>query len=222
MPSSIVHALLPASCVISSKSIFPKLTKKELFKLFAYSAFLGNMPDLDVIPASLAGDQWSHIHRSWGHNLFAVTLWIILGGIFFRKFVSLKFARKQVWILSILLVLSHLLFDSMQGPNTEGKLVGVPLFYPFSTKNYRLPLKIFQAVTIDKNVHFLVGYLTSMTFWKEIIYMEFLYILGFWFLWNLSFVLTTNFIRSRARRKQIEADIISFHSAQIEEKRKAI
>ncbi len=60
-----------------------------------------------------------------------------------------------------------------------------------------------------------------MSFWKEIIYWEFLYILGFWIAWNFSFVMVTQFIRARARKKQVEADILSFHSSQLEEKRKA-
>ncbi len=221
MPSTIVHALLPASCVYTSKSLFPPLTKKETFKLLFLSCFLGNFPDLDVIPATLAGENWSNIHRNWGHNVFSITVGIFLGSFLIKKFIHKNFTKKSAFLLSFCLIASHIFFDSMQGENANGIQIGVPLLYPFSSWELTLPFKVFKAVTISHQDNFLTGYLSSMTFWKEIIYWEFIYIASFWLAWNAVFTVTNYVVKQHKRKKQIRAQILAFQHEQQASKQRA-
>lgn len=219
MPSSIVHAFIPATCVLTSKSLFPKLSKKQSLKLFILSAFLGNFPDWDAIPAALSGDQWSQIHRNWGHNIFSIVMGICLGSYLLRRFVSHNFSKRGAFCLSLCLVLSHVLFDSIQGLNELGQKIGVPLFFPFSYWEFSLPFKVFKPVTISHQTNFLSGYLTSMTFWKEIIYWEFLYIACFWLSWNIFFTAGSYVFKQHKRKKQIEEKLLAFQHERNNEKR---
>lgn len=142
----------------------PDLTGPQWLKLLALGIFLANSPDLDLIPASLFPDQWNPIHRSWGHNIFSVTLLIWLGSHLQRRFVSREISSRQAWLVSAALVLSHLMLDAMMDTAPDGKLRGIPILFPFSDLQVRLPWRVFPTVITREGVHPFLGHVLSPTF----------------------------------------------------------
>lgn len=173
MPSSFVHAFLPASCTIYSRKKLPPLSKFEILKLAFAAMVLGNACDLDLIPAFLMPSIWMEIHRNYGHNLIAISIWITLGTLAIPKFVSLRIPRRSAFIMAALLVFSHVLFDAMGDYSGKGYRYGVPLLFPFSNWELTLPFTFFRSVKLHAGEHPLVGHVTSSVFWSDVIFTEF-------------------------------------------------
>lgn len=184
MPSTFAHALFPSTCLWLSKGGFPRLNRTQWLKLLALGIFLANSPDLDLIPASLFPDQWNPIHRSWGHNIFSVTLLIWLGSHLQRRFVSKENSSRQAWLVSAALVLSHLMLDAMMDTTPDGKLHGIPILFPFSDLQVRLPWRVFPTVITREGVHPFLGHVLSPTFWQSVIFREIFVSLALAFLWG--------------------------------------
>jgi membrane-bound metal-dependent hydrolase YbcI (DUF457 family) len=186
MPSTFVHGLLPPACVYLSKQALPRFTLMEWAKLLFIALILANSPDLDIIPASLSS-HWKQIHRNWGHNIFAVIVWISLGRWALKKFLPGKLTSKTAWTLSTLLVLSHLVLDAMHDVNPEGIRRGVPLFWPITSTEFYLPFKWFKILKLDPGLHFLVAHVTSREFWHGAIFVELGHAALLAVIWGLGF-----------------------------------
>jgi hypothetical protein len=184
MPSTFVHGLLPASCVYTYHRRFPTLTRRQRAILVFLAAVIGNLPDLDILPTLFFPEHWQEIHRWWGHNLFSITLWIIMGAYSLNYLVSPHFKGWRGYLLSALLVFSHVCFDAMADFNPEGIRPGVPLLWPLSNWQFHLPFRLFKPAITDPHLNPLFAYATSRNYWTEAIYSEIfstLLLLGIWF-----------------------------------------
>lgn len=172
MPSTIAHALFPSTTVVITGKKFPPLNRLQWGKFILLSAFLGNSPDLDLIPSSLLPSQWENIHRFWGHNIFAVAALSGIGSWLIRRFISKSFSVRQSLIISSLLVMSHLLLDSMGDFAPDGRRPSIPFFYPFSTWAFYLPWKLFPCSVLKTGVHPFLAHLLSIDFWTKVVFVE--------------------------------------------------
>jgi hypothetical protein len=183
MPTTFVHGLLPTSCVSVSYHALPKLTSREWGKLILTTFVLGNLPDLDLLPAFVHPPLWHHVHRYVGHNIFSLALGIFFGQWIIRHYVSMKFSRRQAWILAVSLVLSHVLLDAMcQGDDVP--ISGVPLLWPFTRHLFAFPWGIFPAVKFDHSMHPMAGLVVSRHYWGHAIFTEIGYSIFFLTLWS--------------------------------------
>ena len=200
MPSTLVHSILPTSCVLYSHSKFPKLTKRETIKLAFASVVIGNMPDLDIIPAFFSTNNAFEIHRNWGHNIFSVVLWTILGVLALRHLVCRRFSLRTAIVLSASLVLSHICLDAMgSASNDWGRRVGVPLLFPFSKWEFLLPVHLYQTYPLAKGVNPIVGIIVAPSYWHSAIFSEFFSTAALFLLWVLVFSVV-NVIAKTIRR----------------------
>ncbi len=167
MPSPFVHVAVPGGCFLSSLLNLPPLNRVEKIRTLFLIVLLGNIPDWDVIPASIWSTHWDTIHRGWGHNLFVVGIYLYWGVKGLRWASSQKFSVKLALLLATLSVGSHFAMDSMAYENQEGRTPSVPLFYPFSNKGYDIPLKIFLCPEKDKHLHPFIGLASATSFWKR-------------------------------------------------------
>ncbi len=182
MPSTFAHAVFPAGAVWLARLGFPSLTRKEFIRLICLATFLGNAPDLDLIPASFFNHQWNVIHRSLGHNLFSVTLLTLVGGYGIRIWVSQKFSKVRAFILALTLISTHLLLDSL-AKQGQGHPIGIAFFWPFSDTQYTIPFTVFPRIYPHPNVHPVLGFALSRQFWTEALILEMLrcvLLLGIW------------------------------------------
>jgi membrane-bound metal-dependent hydrolase YbcI (DUF457 family) len=202
MPSTLVHAFLPSACFASLKSEYAKFTKKEWLLLMGITVFLGNAPDLDIIPAFFNPDHWKAIHRAWGHNVFSLSLWIAIGAFLFIKIGKGRFSTKQAWIFSLLLVLSHVFLDAMGDRDSEGVRLGVPLLWPFTRKAFSLPWCVFSSYHLDKKVHPLLAHISSKDFWRKAVFQEIIVSLTFLSLWIFA-TRSYLFLMKRSRKPHV-------------------
>jgi len=172
MPSTIAHVLFPTTSVMASKSGLPRLTKAQWFRFLFLAAFLGNAPDLDLIPASLWPGEWYTIHRYWGHNIFSVTILIMIGQRLLRRFVSRDFTYNQAYLVSGLLVVSHLFLDSMGHHTNYGEYPSIPLFFPVSDWSFSLPFHLFPVIELHRSSHPMLGHVLAKDFWVHVIFHE--------------------------------------------------
>ncbi len=211
MPSSIAHALFPAGCALLSRSGLPALPRKGWLKFLAVAVFLGNAPDLDLIPASLWPEHFFEIHRYWGHNIFSVTALIYLGQVLIRRWVSPSFSKRHAWILSTLLVASHLLLDSMGCPTAHGELPSIPFLYPFSDWSFYLPFQLFPIIQLHRGVHPLLAHVLAQDFWVHVIFHEIFFSAALVGIWSAVYFLSRLlFLR---KKKTPEPQAISFKEA---------
>ncbi len=175
MPSTIGHGLLPAACLLASKSRFSELSAMQFFKFSILVAILGNASDLDVIPAALYPSHWREIHREWGHNLFATGLWIYIGTRLIRRYISPEIGNAKAWITSGLCVVCHIFMDALGGLGEFGERMGCPLFWPFSDWDLIFPVVIFDSYRLEKGINPILAHLTSTTFWNNAIFYELFY-----------------------------------------------
>ena len=173
MPSPLTHGLLPMACALSSARTLVKLTASQWRALALICFVLGNSPDIDLIPASLWPAHYHTIHRSLGHNAFALVLWITLGTQALRRWVGSEFRGKTGWIFSAALVLSHVLLDGSADtiPGTAIR-VGVPLLWPFSNWQFLTPLEIFGGYRLVPASHPIVATLLTPGFWGTVLARE--------------------------------------------------
>ena len=172
MPSPLVHTLLPSACLIQSRSHIRKLTRFEWIKLILLTIFLANLPDWDVIPASLFPSHWHEIHRSWGHNLWFAITYVWFGMKLFRRLFKEVFNRTQAFRISLIAVLSHFLLDGMAYANHAGHIPGIPIFFPFSNWEISVPFKIFLCPEKSPELHPFLALATDPSFWSTTIFNE--------------------------------------------------
>lgn len=140
--------------------------------LLILTVFLGNAPDLEIIPAVFNPEHWRQIHRAWGHNIFSLSLWVSIGAYFFQKLGKGRFTARQAWTFSILLVASHIFLDAMGDKDSEGVRLGVPLLWPFTRKAFSLPWCAFSSYHLDKKLNPLLAHINSSDFWSKAVYQE--------------------------------------------------
>lgn len=175
MPSTFVHALLPSSCAASTSFVRLKLkTRWEWIRFLFVAFFLGNAPDLDLIPAFLYFEHFREIHRAWGHNIFSATLLAVAGRYLLVKGVSPQFSKASGWLLSFFLVYSHLLLDAMFQAHSIGFIPTVPLFWPISHWNVSLPFGFFNTPHLNIPLGKFDLPLFEFYFWKHIFLYEIL------------------------------------------------
>lgn len=183
MPSAFAHAIAPAAATALSRGSLPRLSKGQWVKCLLVAAILGNIPDIDLIPASLFQDRWADFHRAWGHNLFALTLFVSLGQWALRKFVSPEIPKKTAWIMASCLVLGHCVLDMMMEVDSRGRLPGIPIFYPFSRLELVTGLELFACTPIEPGINPIIGHLISFEFWTHTLAREILLSLGLSVVW---------------------------------------
>jgi hypothetical protein len=169
MPSPLTHTLLPAACAWSSGRATLTLDARQWKRFGFLCLFLGNTPDLDLIPAGLFPSLYYEIHRAWGHNGFSLALWTILGAVALRKWVSPVFRGARGYLFSAALVLSHVVLDG-SGQIVPGQVVrrGVPVLWPFSDWELVTPFEIFGGYLPLEEHHPLFAHLFTPGFWKTL------------------------------------------------------
>lgn len=169
MPSTFVHALLPAACLFVS--LRPKLDYTRRFGLLLLCMFLGNFPDIDLIPACLFPQYWTLIHREWGHNFLSVAIEILVGGALLTRFFPDILTPAQGRLAALGLVGSHLVLDAMCYSHVH-QFAGVPLLWPFIEHEFHLGIQIFPGTKYSSSLHPMVGHITSSHFWHQVILHE--------------------------------------------------
>ena len=187
MPSTFVHGFLPSSCALASQPQLKNKTTRSYFVFFAICFILGNMPDLDILPATIDRANWENIHRYWGHNLFSITVWICIGAWALKKYVGGEYSGKKRWWLAGLLVGSHVLFDAMGEMTPRGVRVGVPLLWPVSRWEFIFPLSVFKSYEVDHQINPIAAHITSASFWHNAFMGEILYSSLFFGIWVAGF-----------------------------------
>lgn len=173
MPSTFTHGLVAGGCLTATSRNNQAIPKGQLLRLLAIGFILGNMPDLDVIPASILGaGTFPLIHRQWGHNGFALVLYIWLGTLAFKTFIAEAYRPKRVWLTAALLVLSHVLFDAMGEESIEGFRRGIPLFWPLTEREFTLPFQVFKSYTVDPTLPMLWAHIVCLEFWTRCVLTE--------------------------------------------------
>ena len=183
MPTTFVHGLLPSACITVMRRVLPPLTRREWRHFAIVAFFIGNAPDLDLIPGILYPQIWNDVHRELGHNIFAILLWTYLGSLALPKFVSKQLSKRQAWQLSTFFVLSHILLDGMSVLDASGLKGGVPLLWPFLKWQWHSPLKIFPNIQYEESMHPMMARILAIDFWKRGIFIEFGYSLLIVALW---------------------------------------
>jgi membrane-bound metal-dependent hydrolase YbcI (DUF457 family) len=187
MPSTFVHGLLPPSCLVVVKSKLPKMEKAQKYRLLLIAFFLGNAPDLDLIPASFDPTHWRLIHRAWGHNMFSLMCWITLGVFLITRFVSKDFKGKRAWLISTGLVLSHVVLDCMGQMDKAGHKPGIPLFFPLTRYEVTLPLNFFKSYSLDPKLNPIIAHAVSKTFWTDSVISEVATMVFLFLFWVVGF-----------------------------------
>lgn len=172
MPSTIAHALFPAASVIIAGSALPRLDKRGWAKLVCLAAFLGNSPDLDLIPASLFPMHWNYIHRNFGHNIFSITALTIFGTWLLRRFVSREIPKAQAAFMVLSLVCSHLVLDSLADFTLEGERPAIPFLFPLSDWSFYLPWRLFPVPALADTPHPFLNHVFSVEFWTKVVFVE--------------------------------------------------
>lgn len=171
MPSTFTHGIVPGTCLaLTGKT--SKIPRGQLARLFLIGFFLGNGPDLDVIPGSIWANHFGDIHRNWGHNIFSILALTWFGTFLFNRFIDAEWRPKRVWLVSFLLLFSHVIFDSLGEAAADGIRHGVPLFWPLSDWQLLSPFTVFFSYSVQKDLNPLLGHLLSVQFWTRAVFSE--------------------------------------------------
>ncbi len=198
MPSPLTHGLLPTACAFSTARGFLNLDSKNWKRFLFLCLVLGNIPDIDLIPACLFPEYYHAFHREVGHNIFALCLYIYFGAKAFRYWVSPTMSRPVASMFSAALVFSHVFLDACAevSPGYQGKF-GVPIFWPLSDWQMLMPFPLFGGYHTAHASHPLLKLLLSPEFWEGLVSREAVVILVGSTLWYLAVKTIT------ARRKAI-------------------
>lgn len=202
MPSTFTHGVVPSACLALTAKVQKPIPRRELLKLALIGFFLGNGPDLDVIPGTLWSTHWNDIHRNWGHNIFSITALILLGTWLFKKFVAAEYRPKRVLLVSTILVLSHIAFDSMSEAGAHGIRTGVPVFWPLSDWQLIAPFYIFRNFETDIGYNPIMAHVMSSQFWSRAVFMEVFFTITFVPFWVVSFLVAKK-VQGRLTRSQM-------------------
>ncbi|MBI1860965.1 MAG: metal-dependent hydrolase [Deltaproteobacteria bacterium] len=171
MPSTFVHGLLPSSCVALRRSAFTGLTRWQGFAFWLSCAVIGNLPDLDVIGVLFFPGLAKLIHRNFGHNIFALVLWTVVGKQLILRATARKFSVRKAYIYSALLVVSHVILDCAC-QDAPGVPAGVPLFWPLSAWKLASPVPLFVEYSLQVNRAWFLGHLLASDYWTRAIFNE--------------------------------------------------
>lgn len=164
MPSPLIHSWLPASCAYLTEKD-ARLGKAYKWRFFIACILIANSPDWDFVPAILDREHFILIHRNWGHNIFSLTALIVIGKQFLSRFVSKElYEGKAGWVLSSLLVLSHIFLDSLGHFSSTGFRPHIPLLFPISDYQFTFPMKLFVTLDVELPLTIFGG-----EFWKWLI-----------------------------------------------------
>jgi len=173
MPSTFTHGVVPAACLVLSGKSKPKTPRAQWIRLAFVGFFLGNAPDLDVIPGTLWASHWADIHRNWGHNIFSILALTWFGTFLFKKLVQKEYRPKYLWLTSFVLIMTHVVFDSMGGIDpTTGLRAGVPILWPIADFQIIAPFEIFMSYTVDSSLPPLIAHILSTEFWSRAVFTE--------------------------------------------------
>lgn len=170
MPSTFVHALLPASCLLVTQTGKNQWSRKDLAKMMVIAIIAGNLPDLDILPGLLWSGHLLDTHRAWGHNIFSLSLGIAFTAWMFKR-AGIFNNKNQRWLISAYLVGSHLFLDCVGHFNVVEYEPTVPLLWPISSQGFSLPFRIFSTMEV-MTPHGLVIPVTSMEFWRQLVIRE--------------------------------------------------
>lgn len=171
MATPITHFLLPAALVWMTLRRHVKLSRAQYGHAFFIAAIMGAAPDWDILPAFTLNSET--IHRNWGHNFLSILVIACLGRFVLIRWISPVFKTGLGWVIALSASFSHVLLDSI-GQNPE-KLphTGVPLLWPFSPWEFRLPLEILPSVKRSPELSPLAGYFDAIAQWPYIFLVEF-------------------------------------------------
>ncbi len=194
MPSPVIHSWLPTSCAYLTQSSCVLNTKQKV-RFAVVSILIANSPDWDFVPAVLNSENFIQIHRNWGHNIFSLAALVVIGKYLLEKFVSKEnYQGRQGWLLSLLLVLSHIFLDSLGHFSSTGFRPHIPLFWPLSDYRFTFPVKLF--VTLDLKMPLTIF---GIEFWKWLILGELVPSLLLFLIFYSSFFLSKSRLMAPAR-----------------------
>ena len=142
MPHAVTHILIPIILLSLFRDLNIKNKKKFALHYVLIGGIAGIIPDLDVAVyyvLSFFGYSMSEIHRTFSHNIFVVSLFVILGfiALIFRinsKCIGRHRLRwSNIFFMIGFGVFIHLLLDYLI-------IGGVMLFYPISNISFQLNL----------------------------------------------------------------------------------
>lgn len=205
MPTTFVHGLLPAACLLVSRSSLSHLSTAEWRRLLVFALIWGNWPDWDVVPAAIFPAEWTSIHREWGHNVFSLALSAWAGVWILGNWISKELSPRAKWIVSTALLLSHVLFDATNYGHSTHVRSGVPLFWPLSDWHGVLPIRVFASTEATSGGHPLAQMIFSPVYWTKVIFQEFfasLIVFALWSIfWTVSRTLRSAYPAGRLSRK---------------------
>jgi membrane-bound metal-dependent hydrolase YbcI (DUF457 family) len=171
MPSPLVHATLPAACLVAERKTRRPLDRAHTIRLCLAALIIANLPDIDLIPALWFRAHFEEIHRAWGHNIFSVGLWTFLGSRLLAWADGRSSSRAYYWCAAAGLALSHIFLDAAGHFNEFGFSPTVPVLWPLSNWELTLPFRLFAtmdfsfppvtALTLAERVF-------SWGFWRDI------------------------------------------------------
>jgi len=174
MPSSLTHALFPATAIFFSKSAFPGLSRRQFYRLILVASILGNFPDLDLLPGLFFPEYWLFLHRSLGHNIFSLVLLSIIGAKWLKSWVCPQFSRRFSFFLAMSLIGTHLFLDTLGdfAPLPLTGRDGIPILWPFSDGSIRFSLPLFPKVIPASGLHPVLAFALSKQFWTQALFQE--------------------------------------------------
>ncbi len=136
MPSPIGHSLI--GLTVANLPLHKQLYHSVFW--LGFVVFVANVPDLDFLPGLMIGDM-NRYHHGISHSIGAAVIFAGLCALA-AKYMSL--AVKRVFIVAVLVYLSHLLGDYLGVDPTEP--YGAPFLWPVSSEYYLSPTPIFQPI----------------------------------------------------------------------------
>lgn len=173
MPSTLVHALLPAACIASRRASLAGLSRTKVMTLLIVCAAIANFPDLDVLGVIFFPKCSDLIHRNIGHNALALGVWIILGRWVISAIDPVRFSPLRSYLYSFTLVVSHIFLDA-GCLHEKGGIAGVPLFWPFSEWELESPIPFFSDYQLHQGHDWVLGHAFAIDFWQRAFFQEIL------------------------------------------------
>lgn len=143
MPSPIIHAAVGYAVYYFYRERQPQGQKNIDRSLPVITISASLAPDVDVIPGILFRNIGRY-HNGITHSLFTGFVFSLVTSFAVRRQRKIRLAR--LFSVSIFSYGLHILMD-LSG------LRGVMLFWPFSSRRFRIPFKIFHGVRWDKGIY---------------------------------------------------------------------
>ena len=120
--------------------------KKDRIRLreAVFCILAANLPDIDYIPGFFLGAP-KRFHPSFTHSIFAVVVFTSIVYLAYRKFPSEE--RRRMTRMLGAAYFSHIFLDIVQVDTYLANGIGVPLFYPFTTRCYQTGWNWLPSIT---------------------------------------------------------------------------